>query len=59
MKNYEWFNKLEGKKQSAEEQAIGMLLANIAEEYDIENISIQFHIKKYLEFVEWLKEERK
>jgi len=59
MKNYEWFNELEGKKQSAEEQAVGMIIADIAEEYKIENISIRFHIKKYLEFVEWLKEERK
>ena len=58
MKHYEWFNKLEGKKQSAEEQAVGMIVANIAEEYNIENISIRDYTKKYKEFVEWLKEEK-
>lgn len=58
MKNYEWFNELEGEKQSAEEQAVGMLLADIAEEYDIESIAIRDYTKKYKEFVKWLKEEK-
>ena len=57
MKRYEEFNKLYGDNESAEEQALGMILSHIQETYDIEITDIEPLKKRYLAQIKWLNED--
>lgn len=57
MRRFENFNIILKTNESAEEQAIGMIISNIEEEYGIEIEDISPFKRKYYGQLEWLNEE--
>ena len=57
MKRFEDFNQTFGSDESAEEQALGMMLSHIEETYGIEIKDIELLKRIYTTQIKWLNEE--
>lgn len=57
MKRFEDFNIRFGTNETKEEQAFGMVLSNIAENLNIDEVSLECYEQKFKAEVEWLNEE--
>lgn len=57
MKRFEELNKLYNSNESAEEQALGMIIAHIEEIYDIEINEVESLKKRYSTQIKWLNEQ--
>lgn len=59
MKRFEDFNQTFGRNESAEEQALGMIISHIEETYGIEINDIEPLKMRYTAQIKWLNEETK
>ena len=57
MKRFEDFNQMFGRDESAEEQALGMMLSHIEDTYEIEIKDVKPLKKRYTASIKWLNEE--
>lgn len=57
MKRFEDFNQMFGSDESAEEQALGMIISHIKEAYEIEIKDVETLKKRYTASIKWLNEE--
>lgn len=57
MKRYENFNSMFNENQTAEEQAAGMIIAKVAEEYNLDIDAVDGYVKLFRSYVSWLNEE--
>lgn len=57
MKRFEDFNQMFGSDESAEEQALGMIISHIEETYGIEIKDIEALKRRYTVQIKWLNEE--
>ena len=57
MKRYENFNSMFNENQTAEEQAAGMIIAKVAEEYNLDIDAVDEYVKLFRSYVSWLNEE--
>lgn len=59
MKRYEDFNKMLGGNETAEEQAVGMIITKIAEEHNLDIDVTDGYARTFKTYVDWLNEEVK